>query len=221
MAALGLIEVIGIVSAITTLDAMLKAAQVKRLSVEKVKGGLVAVLVTGDVGAVRAAVDAGLAVAQTLGTVVSHHVIPRPAEMTEWILAPTDPEPTKDKGHRDKLEKQEVQPEGQTPEAKKPETQKVSIEKLDVPELPKEKDVQTAPEPKSSSAVVKPQESSVVKKQKSKKVSMTPEELNAMKVVHLRNLARELDLTEMARQEIKFARKDELVEAILRHLGER
>jgi ethanolamine utilization protein EutM len=76
--ALGLIETRGLVAAIEAADAMVKAAKVRFLSRQKVKGGLVAILVAGDVGAVKAAVDAGAAAGKRVGTVVSSHVIPRP-----------------------------------------------------------------------------------------------------------------------------------------------
>jgi ethanolamine utilization protein EutM len=76
--ALGLIETRGLVAAIEAADAMVKAAKVKFLSRRKVKGGLVAIMVAGDVGAVKAAVDAGAAAGKRVGTVVSSHVIPRP-----------------------------------------------------------------------------------------------------------------------------------------------
>ena len=76
--ALGIIETRGLVAAIEAADAMVKAAKVKFLSRQKVKGGLVAIMVAGDVGAVKAAVDAGAAAGKRVGTVVSSHVIPRP-----------------------------------------------------------------------------------------------------------------------------------------------
>jgi len=76
--ALGLIETKGLVAAIEAADAMVKAAKVRFLSRQKVKGGLVAIMVAGDVGAVKAAVDAGAAAGKRVGTVVSSHVIPRP-----------------------------------------------------------------------------------------------------------------------------------------------
>jgi ethanolamine utilization protein EutM len=76
--ALGLIETRGLVAAIEAADAMVKAAKVKFLGRQKVKAGLVAVMVAGDVGAVKAAVDAGAAAGQKVGEIVSVHVIPRP-----------------------------------------------------------------------------------------------------------------------------------------------
>jgi ethanolamine utilization protein EutM len=77
--ALGLIETIGAVAALAAADAMVKAANVKLISREQVGGGLVTVLITGEVGAIREAMHAAVAAAQSLGgQVISVHVIPRP-----------------------------------------------------------------------------------------------------------------------------------------------
>jgi len=84
--ALGLIETRGLVGAIEAADAMVKAAQVELLGKEGVGGGLVTVMVRGDVGAVKAATDAGAAAAEKVGELVSVHVIPRPHTDVEAIL---------------------------------------------------------------------------------------------------------------------------------------
>ncbi|HHY92539.1 MAG TPA: ethanolamine utilization microcompartment protein EutM [Firmicutes bacterium] len=84
--ALGLIETKGLVAAIEAADAMVKAANVSLMGYEKVGAGLVTVMVRGDVGAVKAATDAGAAAAQKVGELVSVHVIPRPHSDTEKIL---------------------------------------------------------------------------------------------------------------------------------------
>lgn len=76
--ALGMIETRGLVPVIEAADAMLKAAKVRYVGMQKVGSGLVTVLVAGDVAACKAAVDAGAAAAKRLGEVVSVHVIPRP-----------------------------------------------------------------------------------------------------------------------------------------------
>jgi ethanolamine utilization protein EutM len=78
--ALGLIETKGLVCLIEASDAMLKAANVKLVGWTKIGSGMVTALVSGDVAAVRAAVDAGVAAAQRIGEVVSSSVIPRPHE---------------------------------------------------------------------------------------------------------------------------------------------
>lgn len=84
--ALGMVETKGLVSAIEAADAMVKAANVRLVGYEKIGSGLVTVMVRGDVGAVKAATDAGTAAARVVGEVVSTHVIPRPHLDTEKIL---------------------------------------------------------------------------------------------------------------------------------------
>ncbi len=84
--ALGLIETRGLVGSIEAADAMVKAASVTLIGKEKVGGGFVTVMVRGDVGAVKAATDAGAAAARKVGEVVSVHVIPRPHSELESIL---------------------------------------------------------------------------------------------------------------------------------------
>jgi ethanolamine utilization protein EutM len=84
--ALGLIETRGLVGAIEAADAMVKAANVHLIGREQIGGGLVTVMVRGDVGAVKAATDAGAAAAGKIGEIVSVHVIPRPHEDVELIL---------------------------------------------------------------------------------------------------------------------------------------
>ena len=84
--ALGMVETKGLVGAIEAADAMVKAANVSLVGYEKIGSGLVTVMVRGDVGAVKAATDAGAAAAQRVGEVVSIHVIPRPHNEVESIL---------------------------------------------------------------------------------------------------------------------------------------
>lgn len=84
--ALGLIETKGLVGAIEAADAMTKSANVVLIGYEKIGSGLVTVMVRGDVGAVKAAVDAGSVAAQKVGELVSKHVIPRPHTDVEKLL---------------------------------------------------------------------------------------------------------------------------------------
>ena len=84
--ALGMIETKGLVGAVEAADAMVKAANVELLGREQVGSGLVTVMVRGDVGAVKAATDAGAAAAQRVGELISVHVIPRPHSDVEQIL---------------------------------------------------------------------------------------------------------------------------------------
>ena len=86
MQALGMIETKGVVAAIEAADAMVKAANVTLIGKEHIGAGLVDVMVRGDVGAVKAAVDAGAAAAERVGELVFVHVIPRPHDEVEEIL---------------------------------------------------------------------------------------------------------------------------------------
>ena len=177
MQALGMIEVYGYLTAVEALDSALKAANVSRLGVEKVRGGLVTVLVEGDVGAVKAAMDASAAAAERVGTVISVHVIPRPADDVTRML----------KGGKE--------PEKPTP----PEPEKPSE-----PEISSEPDTLSEPE------------SEAVKAEEGEKApqDVTVEEMQTMGVDALRRLARALEIKNMTRAEIRFAKKQELIQKI-------
>jgi len=84
--ALGLVETRGLVAAIEAADAMVKAADVRLMGMQKTDPALITVSVRGDVGAVRAAVDAGAAAARRIGELVAAHVIPRPDDQAEILL---------------------------------------------------------------------------------------------------------------------------------------
>ena len=84
--ALGMVETKGLIGAIEAADAMVKAANVGLVGYEKIGSGLITVMVRGDVGAVKAATDAGAAAAERVGQVISVHVIPRPHTDVEKIL---------------------------------------------------------------------------------------------------------------------------------------
>ena len=84
--ALGMVETRGLIAAIEAADAMVKAANVKLIGKERIGSGLVTVMVRGDVGAVKAATEAGASAAKRVGDVISVHFIPRPHEDVEGIL---------------------------------------------------------------------------------------------------------------------------------------
>ena len=88
--ALGMVETRGLVGAVEAADAMVKAAKVLLIGKQQVGGGLVTVMVRGDVGAVKAATDAGASAARRVGELISVHVIPRPHEEVEKILPEFD-----------------------------------------------------------------------------------------------------------------------------------
>lgn len=84
--ALGMVETKGLIGAIEAADAMVKAANVTLIGKEKIGSGLVTVMVRGDVGAVKASVEAGAAAAKRVGELYGVHVIPRPHSDVENIL---------------------------------------------------------------------------------------------------------------------------------------
>ena len=186
MQALGMIEVYGYLTAVEALDSALKAANVSRLGVEKVRGGLVTVLVEGDVGAVKAAMDASAAAAERVGTVISVHVIPRPADdVTRMLKGGKEPE----------------EPTPPTsPEPEEPSEPEISSEPdtLPEPEAPAEPESEPA---KAEEAEKAPQD-------------VTVEEMQTMGVDALRRLARALEIKNMTRAEIRFAKKQELIQKI-------
>ena len=211
MKALGMIEVYGYLTAVEALDSALKAANVTRLDVVKVRGGLVTVLVEGDVGAVKAAMDASAAAAERIGTVVSVHVIPRPASDVERML--------KGPGGGPKAEPPKAEPEPKEPEPKEPEPEKLKAEepKAEQPEadLEPETPEPEAPEPEEPAQAAMPEPAEPERKpEEGKAAAVTPEEMKAMSVDGLRRLARELEIPSMTRAEIRYAKKQELIQKI-------
>ena len=186
MKALGMIEVYGYLAAVEALDSALKAANVSLVDVVKVKGGLVTVLVEGEVGAVKAAMDASAAAAERVGRIMSVHVIPRPAEDVGRML-------TKDKEHPPMTHTNEelLTRPGQSPEEQNQEEQ--NQEEQNPEEQNQEEQVKEGPEISE----------------------FTREQLEQMTVAELRKLARDIGITNMTRQEIRFAKKQELIHAIL------
>lgn len=210
MKALGMIEVYGYLTAVEALDSALKAANVTRLDVVKVRGGLVTVLVEGDVGAVKAAMDASAAAAERIGTVVSVHVIPRPASDVERML--------KGPGGGPKTEPREAEPEPKEPEPeeRKAEEPKAEPPEVDLePETPEPEPEPEAPEPEKPAQAVMPEPAGPERKPEAgKAAAVTPEEMKAMSVDGLRRLARELEIPSMTRAEIRYAKKQELIQKI-------
>jgi microcompartment protein CcmL/EutN len=93
--ALGLVETKGLTAAIEAADTMVKSANVHLIGYERIGSGLITVIVRGDVGAVKAATDAGSSAAQKVGDVLSTHVIPRPHTDVEAILPKSTKETAK------------------------------------------------------------------------------------------------------------------------------
>lgn len=192
MKALGLIEVYGLVTAIEALDAAVKAANVTRLGITQVKGGLVCVQVTGDVGATRAAIDAAAAAAAKVGKVVAVHVIPRPAESMADLLSPQGPGQGQKQPPAD-LTSESPQASGQAAGAQ-------DREPWPEPE----------PEPEPAPAVPAHAEPAHAEPANGEPV----DDLDHLTVAQLRTLARETGVNTLSKRDIRFAKKEELLEAI-------
>ena len=125
--ALGIVETYGELAAIEAADQALKAANVELLGCEKVRGGLVNITIVGEVGAVRASVDAAVAAVERLNIQVSSHVIPRPIEDL-WKILPNKDTEKEQKKENKKAEKQEVKQEEKEAEDTKDKTNLTFLE---------------------------------------------------------------------------------------------
>ena len=192
MNALGMIETRGLVPAIEAADAMVKAANVTLTCKECIGGGLVTVMVRGDVGAVKAATDTGAAAAERVGELISVHVIARPHEELEPMIAPpeihTGDTPSDDPSGAEQQENVCVQPAD-----------------TGIPE---------PAQALASSPVIQEPQTELPE-------DFTPDTLTSMTVSKLRTTARALNIDTMTRKEIRFATKEELVQAILTCLERR
>lgn len=241
MKALGMIEVYGYLAAVEALDSALKAANVTMVDVTLVQGGLVTVLVTGDVGAVKAAMDASRTAAERVGKVISVHVIPRPSERIEKMIparvvnalpSKEVPETTEPKDTTALIKEDETLERSLGLAIGESDVGKVALsesqEELEQeaePELkPEAKQqpeaelnsvVDRQPEPESKPEVEQqPEPELQLDVEQQPELKLTPEQLKEMTVERLRSLARELGITNMTRKQIRFATKHELIESI-------
>ena len=203
MKALGMIETYGLVAAVEALDSALKAANVSLADMVRVKGGRVTVLVEGDVAAVKAAIDASQAAAERVGSVANVHVIPRPDPSVGQMLAGGQGSFRREKNPSEpESEESPVQTEiryetpEETPEIRE-EPEKVSKETSEKIQLQKEE-----PQPESEGFTETPK-------------PVTREGLEKKSVAKLRSLARELKLPVMTSKDICFAKKQQLIDAII------
>ncbi len=206
MQALGLIETKGLVPAIISADAMVKAANVNLLEKTYVGGGLVTITITGDVGAVQAAVEAGSALVKDINeaSLISQNVIPRPHEELEGTMISTIPLIEKENAKESEVEeKAEEKAEEKVEEEKE-------IEKVEVEEVQEKKAEETD---------IKKVE---LKEPKNKKdvdnifvgygIEKTIEILDSLKVVELRDLARKYDEFGIRGRDISKAGKKLLID---------
>lgn len=195
MKALGLIELLGYCPAVVALDTALKTADVSFQQISKIDKGIVSLTVVGDVAAVQAAMDAAKAAAEQVGQVLYVHVIPRPHEEVDAMLNPPPAAPQA--------------PTPQPPSAP-------DAPSGDAAEEVKEAVQESAAEDEEEASAQESAEPSADVKALLEKLS--PEVLEGMTVKELRTVARDLNITNMTRKEIRFGKKEDLVSSICKYL---
>ncbi|CAM3598261.1 BMC domain-containing protein [Parendozoicomonas haliclonae] len=203
--AAGFIEVIGYPAAVEAADACVKSANVELIGLRKADAGLVTVIVCGDVGAVKAAVEAGTVAADRVGRVASSHVIPRPDHSVMDVFE----KPFKKKGSKP-AEPVRTDSEQKESVIEQPEVAEVNIE-------PETEQKQSVPMTDVNTSETGPQETAGSAQHDSEGAVLTAEQLRSYRTVELRNLARQLPGIGLSKNQIKFAKKDELIKAITAH----
>lgn len=190
--ALGNIETYGLVPAIEAADAALKAANVELIKFEYVRAGLVTIFIVGDVSAVQSAVDAGKAAAERIGTVISTNVIARMADSLDKIIFD-------DIDDIDEIEEEILE----TEELEEPEEEILENEESE--KLEKTEEVESEEDVSNR----------IIMKFKGKDINIFSEDqLDNLKVTELRKLVRKIDGIKMDNEEIKYGRKQELIDAL-------
>jgi microcompartment protein CcmL/EutN len=208
MQALGLIETRGLIAAVESADAMLKAADVALLEKTLVGGGLVTVAVTGEVSAVKAAVDAGAAAVRQLnmGLLISEHVIPRPhGELDDLVICSTP--------YKDRVAATDNEPISQPEVVEAVETTETTetTETSEVVEIPAELQAEETPLTKDA----------VDRMAAEKGVRAVMKELQECKVIKLRTLAREYKDFGIAGRLVSKADKKILLEEFKKYYGKK
>lgn len=202
MKALGMIEVYGRIGAIEGLDSALKAANVSLVNMVRVGGGFTSFFIEGDVGAVKAAIEAAEASASKVGSVVSSHVIPRPDQSVRNLLNMN----------------QQLSPKSQKSIDNKTDEKNTDnlIEDKSISENNSKEDGLLPS--KDDDAGEKKQDTIIEKKLENKDIGVSKatkyDEYEALTVVELRKVARDIEALNLTKQEIKFAKKKELLDAI-------
>ena len=210
-----MVEVYGMVPAIEALDAAVKAANVTMVDVICVKGGLVCTLVKGDIGAVKAAIDAAAAAADRIGTVLSIHVIPRPIDSMQSMLD-SNPEGSQKMARLKALASEESKPEDPKPQGptdSEPEGPTGSEpEEPAASETEEAKDEQT-PETRLEETAVE----NAAEEQKSGSVSSvyTEEELKDMTIAQLRSIVAKEKIEIPSPLQWNKLKKREMIQIIL------
>lgn len=189
MKALGLIELMGYCPTVVALDTALKTADVSFEQIHKIDKGMVSLSITGDVAAVTAAIDAAAAAAGQVGEVLYTHVIARPHDEVDCTLV---------------VPKKAVKAPAPQPPSESS-NEEADAEEEEPQEESDEED--PAEEAEEQNAELKTQAG-----------TLTPEVLSGMTVKELRSVARDLNITNMTRKEIRFGKKEDLIASICKYL---
>ncbi|MBP2022171.1 microcompartment protein CcmL/EutN [Clostridium punense] len=225
---LGLIETTGFIGAVEALDVAAKSASVELVSCEFVKGGIVTILITGEVGSVKAAVEAAAIAVDKLGVLRNTHVIARADEGVWSILEKKETiEIFEDKNITEEKQSTLVEEKQEIKEAKEDDSARVDVTTLEQSSLvedkstiesTKEEEISLEDGKENLSENLEKDKNQVITKRQLSK-SMKREELEALKVTELRSLARqlreELNIS-LTKKQIKFSKKEQLIEAILK-----
>lgn len=227
MKALGMIEVYGRVGAIEGLDSALKAANVSLVNMIRVGGGLTSVFVEGDVGAVKASIDAAAAAAERVGKLISAHVIPRPdVAVREMLDIALNDEFNGNKsgsgGNAEpKVQAETDQADASGADALSGKTEAVVDTEAEIGESEAVLDAQTeigeSEGVMDAEAEIEEEEAGAAEAHTSANPEVHAadyEELEKMTVAQLRRLAREMQDYPLSKQEIKFAKKEDLLMAL-------
>ena len=211
--ALGLVETMGLVGAIEAADAMLKTANVVLIGKERTDGALITIKIAGDTAAVRAACDAGAAAAQRVGTLVSVHVIPRPAEGLEQIVFYGPRAVSRSVEEVDRLINGEPEP--------KPHQHDLFTPPLEEPVVATSIQIEPA-EPKVTVVPSSPPIVPAAEETYAKPENLTPEqeayynEISVLPVHKLRHFARNIQGLTIAGRQISRANKPQLLEELMK-----
>lgn len=222
MISVGIIDTVGFTGAVTALDTCLKTADVEFVRYEKMSGGIVSIMIKGDVGAVSASVMAGIEAAAAVGEYRKHTIIARLDDQTEKLLGqltnrsdqePSDQEASDGSDATIAAEGQPLRPEAQVLFDKTRDPVPSPIDQGS--EVDSEVEANEELTAAASEALT-----DEIKEPKDEPLIYSEEALNVMTVSQLRRLARELSITGISREKIKRSRKVDLVVNILKELSE-
>lgn len=202
---LGLIETYGFIGAVEALDVALKSANVELVSCEFVKAGIVTILITGDVASVKASVEAAAIAADRIGTLLNTHVIARADDEVWKIIGGRKKENIED--IKEILKEDLTFNAENTENSLDQEVLEIEAESItEVTEVVESEDI-------TEELIIS--DNVLAEEVKEGKLSYTREELETLKVPELRSLARKMELKSLTKKQIKFSKKEQLIEAIL------